>query len=374
MENERLRTEKIPKLLLSLSLPAISAQIVTLIYSAVDRIYIGRMADGALAMAGLGIALPIITIVSAFASLFGRGGAPYAAICMGQNENERAESYLGTSFSMLLLLSLVLTVIVYGFCDPLLLLFGASAQTLPYAHDYLATYALGTVFVQMTMGMNYFITTQGFAKTAMFTTMLGAMLNIVLDPLFIFAFGMGVRGAALATVLSQMISFLWVLGFLFGKKTVLRIRRRFLALSWKRIREICVLGSAPFFMTATEGLLNLCFNRQCAAFGGDMAVSAMTVLFMLSQFLSLFTGGVAQGSQPIVSYNYGAGAYDRVRATLRLCFGANITASMIGGGLMCLFPVWFLQLFNNDPALLAIGAPMLRVYIVGAMFMGAHSS
>ena len=370
MENNRLGTEKVSKLLLSLAAPAICAQIVTLLYNLVDRIYIGWMADGMLVMAAVGICAPIVTVVTAFTGLLGRGGAPLAAIRVGEGKKPEAEAYLGSSFSMLVFSSLAITLLVLLFREPLLILFGASENTLAYAEDYITTYIIGTLFVQLTVGMNYYITTQGFAKTAMVTTMLGGVLNIVLDPLFIFTFGMGVQGAALATVISQFASFVWVMAFLFGKRTQLKIhpgnlRPRFLVL-----RQIVVLGSAPFFMSLSEGLLHICFNNQARRFGGDVAVSAMTILFSLFQFILLPVEGVSQGSQPIISYNYGARLYHRVR----IAVACNLLFTVVATALILLFPGAFIRIFNSDPELLAAGIPMLRVYAACLFVHGANST
>lgn len=295
MKDNRLQTEPVPGLLFSLALPAVCAQIVTLLYNMVDRMYIGRMADGAMAMAGVGLCTPVITAFSAIASLFGRGGAPLVAISMGRREEDKAEAYLGNGFLGLTAVSLALMALVLGFQESLLTAFGAGSQTLPYAMDYLGIYCLGTVFVQITVGMNYYITTQGFAGTAMMTTMLGGILNIFLDPVFMFALGMGVKGAALATVLSQMVSCLWVMSFLLGKRTRLRLKPGRLKPDREVLKSMLVLGSAPFFMRLSEGVLQLCFNRQAERFGGDIAVSAMSILFSMYQFILLPIEGWPRG-------------------------------------------------------------------------------
>lgn len=374
MENQRLATQPVPKLLLSLAAPAICAQIVTLLYNLVDRIYIGRMEDGTLAMAAVGICAPIVTVVTAFTGLLGRGGSPLAAIRMGEGNYKAAEQYLGTSFSMLVLSSLAIMMVTLLFQDSLLTLFGASENTLGYAREYLTTYMIGTVFVQLTVGMNYYITTQGFAKTAMVTTMLGGVLNIVLDPVFIFALGMGVRGAALATVLSQFASCVWVLAFLFGNRTHLKIRKENLRPRFSVLKEIVVLGSASFFMSLSEGALNICFNNQVRHFAGDAAVGAMTILFSLFQCMLLPVEGVSQGSQPIIGYNYGAKLYGRVRQTICIAVTVNSVFAVVTTAFLLFFPEFFIRLFNNDPALLEVGAPMLRVYAAGMFVHGANST
>ena len=372
--SNKLEDMKITKLLLQLSLPAICAQMVTLLYNLVDRIFIGHMENGDVAMAAIGVCAPIVTIVSAFTGLLGRGGAPHAAIFMGKGDDKTAERYLGNSLSLLFTTAALLTGLVLIFKTPLLKLFGASEQTLPYAKDYISVYILGTVFVQITVGMNYYITTQGFARTAMVTTMLGGVLNMVLDPVFIFGLHMGVSGAALATILSQFASFIWVLSFLLGKKTTLRVKRENLRPQWPILRKILVLGSAPFFMSASEGVLHICFNRQCAAFGGDLAVSAMTILFSVFQCMLLPVEGVAQGSQPIISYNYGAGKYDRIRQTIRLALIATSCFTVAVNILVELFPEVVIRVFSSDPELIELGARMLRVYGAALFVHGANST
>lgn len=374
MENQKLASWKIPKLLWSLAFPAICAQIVTLLYNLVDRIYIGQMQDGAIAMAAIGICAPIVTVVTAFTGLFGRGGSPHAAIYMGKQDNATAEKFLGNSFCMLLITSVLITVITLSAKTPILRLFGASDQTLPYADNYLTIYILGTIFVQITVGMNYYITSQGFAKTAMITTMLGAVLNMILDPVFIFAMNMGVAGAALATVLSQLASFVWVLVFLVGKKPTLRIRAGNLRPNWQILKKIMILGVAPFFMSASEGVLHVCFNRQVYAYGGDLAVSAMTILFSMFQFVLLPVEGVSQGSQPIIGYNYGAGAFHRVQATIKLAVTVNTIFTVICTIIVLVVPELFIRIFNSDPALVELGGKMLRIYMLGMFSHGPNST
>lgn len=376
MENteNKLAVQPVRGLLLSLALPAICAQIVTLLYNLVDRIYIGRMENGALVMAAVGICAPIVTVIDATTALFGRGGAPLASIRMGEGDHPRAEKYLGNSVGMLLFSGLAVMAAVLCFRSPLLTLFGATDATRPYAEQYLSIYMLGTVFVQMTVGMNYYITTQGFAKTAMGTTMLGGALNILLDPLFIFVLGLGIRGAAIATVLSQFASFLWVAGFMLGKGSSLRIRKENLLPDAKILREMLVLGSAPFFMNISEGLLNICFNRQVLRFGGDTAVGAMTILFSVFNFILMPVEGVAQGAQPIISFNYGAKQFDRVRGAIRLNILWTTVFTVLATTLVILFPGAVIRVFNGDPDLLAVGAPMLRIYVGGLFILGANSS
>lgn len=371
---ERLKQENLKSLLFSLAIPAILAQIVTLIYNLVDRIYIGRMEDGALAMAAIGLCVPLTTIINAFNGLFGRGGSPLSSIALGKQDHEEANRILSQSFMMLVLSSIVITVVFICFQDSILYLFGASSQTIGYAKDYISVYVLGTIFVQLTVGLNYFVNAQGFAKFGMLTVFLGAGLNILLDPVFIFTFKMGVRGAALATILSQAVSCFWVLHFFRSKRSILHIQQDYLKPDGRIIRKIISLGASPFFMSASEGLLTISFNQQLLRFGGDLAVSAMTIMTSMWQMILLPIEGVAQGSQPIISYNYGAKAYDRVRGTISLAFKATCLYSLVGVGLMELFPNLFCGLFTSDPELLQLACPMLQIYIFGGCIMGINST
>ncbi|WP_305084690.1 MATE family efflux transporter, partial [uncultured Dubosiella sp.] len=299
MESNALKTEPVSTLLVRMAVPAICAQLVTLLYNLVDRVFIGQMENGTLAMAAIGICAPVVTIVTAFTNLFGRGGAPLAAMEMGKKQVKRAEQYINHSFFALVLVSLAITFLVSLFKKPVLLAFGASDATLPFALDYLSIYIAGTFFVQLSVGMNDYITTQGFAKTAMTTTAIGAILNTLLDPLFIFGLGWGVRGAAIATLLSQMASFLWAMRFLLGPKTRLRLSFRTFHARFSIFQDILKLGASPFFMSLSEGVLVLCFNTQAYRLGGDVAVGAMAILFSMFQFLLLPVEGVTIGAQPI---------------------------------------------------------------------------
>lgn len=373
MKDERMKTEDPRKLLIQLSIPAICAQIVTLLYNTVDRVYIGRMEDGTMAMAGIGLCVPITMVLSGLSSLFGRGGSPLAAISLGKGDREEAELFLGNSFFGLVVTSFLVMAGTLIFRKPLLTMFGASENTMWYASEYLTVYLYGTLFVQITVGMNYFITTQGFAKTAMITTMLGAFLNIILDPIFMFQLNMGIKGAALATVVSQMVSCVFVMWFLLGKNTKLCLRLKNMRIKKGILTRVLVLGASPFFMTTSEGIMHICFNMQVLKYGGDLAVSAMTILFSMFRFINLPLTGVAQGSQPIVSFNYGAGDYGRMKKTLRYAIIACTAFSLCGTTLMLLFPAFFIRLFNSDPALVSLGARMLRVYIFGCFFIGANS-
>ena len=296
--NERLENEKISTLLISLAIPSILAQLTTLIYNLVDRIYIGRLPNSSLAIAGIGLCTSIITIITAVTNLFGRGGAPLASIRLGEKNTEEAQKILGNCFKSLMITSIIIIVILNLFGTQILMLFGASENTLDYALQYLRIYSWGTIFAQLSVGLNYFINAQGFAKYGMFTLLLGGILNIILDPVFIFLFDMGVAGAAVATVISQFVSCLWVLGFFFGKKTMLRLTKKSLEYDLNVMKRVFGLGLSPFFMSSTEGILQVSFNRQLLFYGGDIAVSAMTIMMSMSQILSLPMEGIAQATQP----------------------------------------------------------------------------
>lgn len=372
--NEKLRNDKISSLLISLALPSILAQLATLIYNMVDRIYIGRLSDGALAIAGIGLCASIITIITAFTNLFGRGGAPLASIKLGEGDHHEAEKILGNCFMSLLVTSIIIMIFLNLFGEQILMLFGASNKTLPYAMSYMRIYSFGTLFVQLSVGLNYFINTQGYAKYGMLTLFIGGILNIVLDPIFIFVFDMGVAGAALATVISQCVSCLWVLKFLLGKKTTIKIKKENMKINGNIMKKVLGLGFSPFFMSATEGILQVSFNRQLLFFGGDIAVSAMTILSSMSQILFLPMEGIAQGSQPIISFNFGARSYDRVKQTIALTLKVSLIYSIMGVALMELFPEMFVRLFANDSQLITLASQMLRIYVFGFIIMGANST
>ena len=355
------------KLLFSLSLPTITSQIVNILYNLVDRIYIGHMAPaetvGKLALTGVGVCLPIILVISAFASLAAMGGAPRASIAEGRGESAAAEKIMGNGFTLLLLTSLVLTAVFQLFAQPLLLTFGASENTVGYALDYLRIYTLGTVFVQMTLGMNAYITAQGFTTVSMKTTLIGAGLNIILDPVFIFGLDMGVRGAALATILSQAVSVAWVLRFLTGSKTKWRLRRENLRPVPAVFLPCVALGLAPFIMQSTESLIAVCFNSSLLEYGGDVAVGAMTVLTSVMQFAMMPLQGLSQGAQPIVSYNFGARKAERVRAAFRCLLVSCVVYSLTFWAVVQLMPAVFIRLFNSETELVAYAAWALRIYM-----------
>ncbi len=355
----------VSKLLWKLAIPTLIAQLVNLLYSLVDRVYIGHIPEtGDLALTGLGLCLPIIMIVTAFSSLVGAGGAPRVAIAMGQKNHQQAEHILGNCVSSLIWISLVLTIVLEIVGEPVLRLFGASDNTIGYALPYMRIYVFGTICVMMALGLNPFITTQGFTKVAMKTILIGAVCNIILDPIFIFALHMGVRGAALATIISQGISAIWVVRFLASEQSLIRIRRQFLKVKKEIMLPVLALGVAPFIMTATESILNIAFNSSLAKYGGDLAVGAMTILSSVMQLQFLPVQGLSQGAQPIMSYNYGAQKMDRVKHTYRLLMTICFVYTMIFWAAVQLFPQVFVGIFNsNSPELMSITTWALRIYL-----------
>lgn len=374
-DKEFLGTEPIGKLLLRLALPTLAAQIINMLYNIVDRIYIGHIPHvGAVALTGVGVCMPLIMIVSAFAALVGYGGSPRASIYLGKKDVESAEKILGNCFTMQILVSLILTAVLIIWNRDLLLAFGASENTIPYANSYMNLYALGTLFVELTLGMNAFITTQGFAKTGMYSVLIGAVANIILDPVFIFLLGMGVRGAALATILSQALSCIWVVSFLCGKKTFIRIRKENLKLIPKVILPCLALGSATFIMQASESVISVCFNSSLQKYGGDMAVGAMTILTSVMQFAMLPLQGFGQGAQPIMSYNYGAKNVKRVKAAFLLLLKISMIYAVILWGCVMFFPQIFAGIFTTDTALVAFTAKALRVYLAVMFLFGIQIS
>ena len=373
MQNQKavLGTAPVGRLLFKLALPTVIAQLINMLYNVVDRIYIGHMpGDGDLALTGVGVCMPIIMIVSAFAALVSSGGAPRASIYLGKQESETAEKILGGCFTLQLLISSVLTVILLVFNKPLLLAFGASENTIEYATAYMGIYAIGTVFVQLTLGMNAFVTAQGFTKISMLSVLIGAVSNIALDPLFIYGLGMGVRGAALATVVSQALSCIWVVSFLLSRRSMLRIKRQHVMLSPRIILPCLSLGSATFVMQASESVISVCFNSSLLGYGGDIAVGAMTILTSVMQFALLPLQGIAQGAQPILGYNYGAKNSDRVKKTYRLLLISCLSYSLVVWGLVLLFPRAFASVFTPDTALLDFTERVLPIYFFGVGIFG----
>ena len=370
-DKDFLATEPLGKLLLRLSLPTVTAQIINMLYNIVDRIYIGHIPDsGALALTGVGVCMPLIMIISAFAALVGNGGAPRASIFLGKGDHESAEKTLGNCFFVQIIVSIVLTVVLLLSNRTLLLAFGASENTISYSVDYMNIYALGTIFVQMTLGMNAFISTQGFAKVSMLSVLIGAIANIILDPIFIFGLGLGVKGAALATIFSQAMSCIWVLHFLTGKTTFLKIRKRNFHLQAPIILPCLALGLSMFIMQASESVISVCFNSSLLKYGGDIAVGAMTILTSAMQFAMLPLQGLGQGAQPILSYNFGAKNMDRVRATFKLLVKVSLAYSTVMWALVMLFPGAFASIFTNETELLSFTAHALRIYLACILLFG----
>lgn len=364
-----LGTEPIGKLLRQLAVPTVIAQLVNMLYNIVDRIYIGHIpGNGDLALTGVGVCLPLILIVSAFAALVASGGAPRASIYMGKQDHATAEKILGGCFALQLIVSAVLTAVLLLWNRPLLLTFGASENTIDYAATYMSVYAIGTVFVQLTLGMNAFITAQGFAQIGMRTVLIGAVANIVLDPLFIFALNMGVRGAALATIISQCLSCVWVLRFLTGPKTMLRLKKENIRIAPALVLPCVALGSATFIMQASESVISMCFNSSLLKYGGDIAVGAMTILSSVMQFAMLPLQGIGQGAQPIISYNYGARNTERVRRTFWLLLRVSLCYSVLLWAIIQLFPGVFARMFTPKAELIDFTVTALRIYC-GALFL-----
>lgn len=368
-------TGSIKKLMVQMAVPALVAQIINLLYNVVDRIYIGHIPGiGGTALTGVGLFTPILMLITAFAMLAGSGGAPRAAIAMGQDDRDRAEKIVANCFTILLFLAVVLTAVFYFTAPTLLRFFGASDATLPYAVEYGHIYILGSVFVLIVMGMNPFITTQGFAKTSMLTTVIGAVINIVLDPIFIFALGMGVSGAALATVLSQAVSAVWILKFLTGKQTLLKLKAGNMKLIPGIILPCLGLGISSFVMIATESVLSISFTSSLARYGGDVAVGAMTVLTSINQLITMPLSGICQGGQPLISFNYGAKKYDRVKEAFLCQFTVCVAYTTVFWLLLMVIPSAFAGIFTNDRALVDYTAWAIRIFLAGGFSVGFQIS
>lgn len=368
---EFLGTAPIGKLLFKLAIPTVVAQLINMLYNIVDRIYIGHIpGDGSLALTGVGVCMPIIMIVTAFAALVSAGGAPRASIFMGKKDCDSAEKTLGGCFSLQIIISLILTVVLCVWNEDFLLAFGASENTISYATDYMSIYALGTIFVQLTLGMNAFITAQGFTTISMVSIIIGAVCNIILDPIFIFVLDMGVKGAALATIVSQAVSCVWVVSFLCGKKTVIKLKKVNLKLSPKIVLPCIALGTATFIMQSSESIISVCFNSSLLRYGGDIAVGAMTILTSVMQFALLPLQGIAQGAQPILSFNYGAKDTVRVKKTFRILLTTCLVYSVTLWAVVMLVPKLFVGIFTPDADLIEFTAPALRIYLGGIFLFG----
>lgn len=374
MNNDsKLGSEKIGKLLFQLSLPAISAQIINVLYNMVDRMYIGHIENiGAQALTGVGVTMPIIMAVSAFAALVSMGGAPRAAIMMGRAKKDEAENILGNCTIMLIIISIILTISILLFGEQILMLFGASENTIYYALEYISIYAIGTIFVQLALGLNAFITTQGYAKISMYTVLIGAIINIILDPILIFVLGMGVKGAALATILSQAVSSIWVIKFLTSDKSYLRIKKQYFHLKRNIVLPCLALGVSPFIMQFTESVIAVCFNSSLLQYGGDIAVGAMTILTSVMQFSMLPLQGLTQGAQPIISYNYGANNIKRVSKTFQLLLISCLIFSTLIWLISMFTPQLFVNIFTKDAQLSQFSIWAIRIYMASSCIFGAQ--
>ena len=373
-END-LGRDPVGKLLIRLAVPTVTAQLVNALYNIVDRMYIGHIEGvGDLALTGLGVCFPVIMFVSAISALVGMGGGSRAVVRMGEGREEEANAILGSCSALLFLLSILVTVIFQLVKEPMLLLFGATENTIGYAVDYLTIYLWGTIFVEVSLGLNFFITSQGFSTISMATVLIGAIINIVLDPIFIFGFEMGVKGAALATITAQAVSAVWVLRFLTGKRTKLRLQRRHFRIQPKVLAPVLALGVSPFIMNATESLVNIAFNSSLKTYGGDPAVGAMTICSSVMQVFFLLLQGIAQGAQPIIGFNYGSGNLERVKKTFRLlAISALCFTCTVWLGLQ-LFPEAFVALFNDEPALVSLAVWTLRIYAAGMFILGIQTA
>ena len=370
---KRLGTEPLGKLIFQLALPGIAAQLINVLYNMVDRMYIGHMpGDGATALTGLGVCLPIIVLISAFSAFAGMGGAPLAAIQLGKGDKGKAEKILGNATSMLITCSIILTIIFSLFKEPILFAFGASEETIPYALDYINIYLVGTIAVQLALGLNTYISCQGNAKTAMLSVLIGAVLNIVLDPIFIFVMDMGVKGAALATIVSQAASAVWVVRFLVSKKSVIRIKKENLKPEWKTVGMICALGVSPFVMQSTEALVTITLNSGLQQYGGDLYVGSLTILQSIMQLIVVPVNGMTQGVQPVISYNFGAGNMDRVKKTFKIVLIADLTVTVVSCLLTQFIPGVFASVFTTEAALIELVEEVMPIFFAGIWIFGVQ--
>ena len=361
---------KIWKHIVALAVPMTVAQLVQVVYNIVDRIYIGHLPGASsLALTGLGLTFPVITLISAFTNLFGMGGAPLCSIARGRQDEERAEKIMGNTFTMLCLTSVILMVLCYGFLKPILYVFGASEDTFPYARDYLQLYLIGTPFVMLGTGMNGFINSQGFGTIGMMTVLLGAVANIILDPVFIFFFHMGVRGAALATILSQLISAIWILKFLTGPKAILKLKKDAMKLKRSRVLRIIGLGMSGFTMSITNSSVQVMYNAMLQKTGGDLYVGIMTVINTVREVISMPVQGITHSSQPVMGYNYGAKEYGRVKKAIVFVSAVSVLYTLGVWSLVHAFPEFFIRIFNRTGDLVEAGIPAMRIYFFGFFMM-----
>ena len=373
-DNRIMGTEKIPSLMIRMAIPSVIAQVINILYNIVDRIYIGHISGvGAAALTGVGLTFPIITLISAFSAFVGSGGAPLASIWMGKNDKKHAEKILGTGVFMLLCFSLILMAVFLIFQRPLLYAFGASDATIGYAMEYLTIYLIGTVFVEIALGLNPFIIAQGRSGTAMMSIVIGAVINIVLDPIFIFGFHMGVKGAAIATVISQAVSAAWNVKALMDKKAVLKIVPACIRPDLRVIGQIFSLGISPFIMRSTESLISIVLNHQLQKFGGDLYVGSLTIMQSVMQLFSAPLSGYTQGVQPIVSYNFGAGKFDRVRTTYRYMIFGSFLISFVTAASAMIFPEFYAMMFTNEGDLVALTGKVMPVFMAGMLIFGLQN-
>ena len=370
-DNSFLGTQPIGKLMMSLAIPTVTAQLINMLYNIVDRIYIGHIENvGSLALTGVGVCMPLIMIVSAFSCFAAFGGAPRTSIYLGQNDQDSAQKTLNNCFVLQIIISVTLSVFLFLFNRPLIMAFGGSVDTIQFAVDYMNIYSIGTLFVQLTLGMNAFITCQGFAKTGMLSVLIGALTNIVLDPILIFGLGLGVKGAAYATIISQAVSTVWVLMFLMGKKTTIRLNLSDMKLSKRYLGPVLALGISNFIMQSSESIISICFNASLQSYGGDLAVGAMTILTSVMQFAMLPLSGFGQGAQPIISYNYGARNGQRVKQAFSLLFKINTIFATVLWLVIELVPSVFARMFSPDPVLIEFTQSALRIYMGAVLLMG----
>lgn len=370
----RMATESIGKLMLSMAIPSVIAQIINILYSIVDRIYIGHIEGvGMEALTGVGVTFPIITLISAFSAFVGVGGAPLASIWLGKGDRKRAETILGNGVTMLAAFTVLLMVVFYAFQRPLLYMFGASDATIDYAVDYISVYLVGTIFVELALGLNTFIISQGQSRIAMMAVLIGAVANIVLDPIFIFVFHMGVKGAARATVISQLLSALWTVGFLVSSRSSLTIKKEALKPDWPVIGRIMALGVSPFIMRATESLISIVLNSGLQRYGGDIYVGSLTIMQSVMQMYAAPIGGFTQGVQPVISYNFGAGNFDRVKKLYRRMIGICFAFSAGATALVIIFPEFFASMFTNDAELITLVGKMMPIFMCGMLVFGLQN-
>ena len=370
-KDERLGTEPLGRLMFSLAVPSVAAQLINVLYNIVDRIYIGHIPEyGDVALTGVGVTFPILTMISAFSAFAGMGGAPLASIQLGKQNKQKAEQILGNSAGLLVLCAVILTVFFSVFKTPILYAFGASDATITYARDYITIYLIGTIFVQLALGLNAYISGQGEAKIAMVSVLIGAVLNICLDPVFIFLFHLGVRGAALATIISQAVSAAWVVRFLTSEKSVMRLTFKNMHLNGATIKMIAGLGISPFIMQSTESLVTITLNTGLQKYGGDLYVGSMSILMSIMQLITIPVQGITQGIQPVISYNYGAGNIDRVKATLKRMILVCLSGTLVLAGVAIFFPEVYTGLFTNNKELLELTCKVMPVYFLGISIFG----